>query len=107
MAVRERSHDPRWLLFEVYDDHQPATRTDVSSEEALAMRPVIGFAVIWSCDRGEHVLEMLGELGMTLAGEDVLRPRVFKQDHTDAIRSGDLTSDRTLTDRSVGGTAPP
>jgi hypothetical protein len=92
MAVGERSHDPRRLLFEVYDDHQPATRADVSSEEALATRPSIRLAVVWSCNGCEHLVEILGELGMMLRGDDVLRPRVFKEDYTDAIRSGHLGS---------------
>ena len=86
MSVTERGDDPRWLLLEGYDHHQPTTWAHIPLVEALPTGPRVLFAMVRRGDRGEERVEMGRQFSVTrLRIEDVLAPGVLEQDHPDAV----------------------
>ena len=85
MSVAKRGDDPRRLLFEVYDDHQPPTWAHVLPEETLSVRPFVRLAMVGGADRRKYGVDVRLELGVTTSGNDVLRPGVLEKDHANTF----------------------
>jgi hypothetical protein len=106
MSIPERGHDPGRLCFEVYDHHQPATGAHIPLEEALAVRALVGLAMVGRSDRREHRIEVRRQLGMaSVRIKDVIAPRVGEHDDADPVRSRGLAGDRSLGHASARSTA--
>jgi hypothetical protein len=87
VSVTERGDDPRWLLLEGYDHHQPPTWAYVLLEEALATGAFILFAMVRRDDRSEERVEIGRQFSVTrFRVEDVVAPGVLEQDDPDAVR---------------------
>lgn len=87
MPVAQRRDDPRWLIFKVYDHHQPSTWSLIELEEPFTIRPAIGFAVVRRADCVEDDDQMRLKLGVTVPRvQDMPKPGVLKEDNTYAIR---------------------
>lgn len=96
MSVTKRSYDPRGLLVEVYDHHQPATGTDIPLVEPLAVGTLVGFAMVGRRNRSENRIDVRCHLGVAdLRIQDVVVPRVGEDDNADPIRGRGLTNDRS------------
>jgi len=106
MSIPERGHDPRWLCFEVYDQHQPGTGAGIPLEEALAMGTLVGFAMVRLRDRREHRVEVRRQLGMAdVRSQDVIAPRVSEHDDADPVRGRGLAGDPSLAHANARSTA--
>ena len=106
MSIPERGHDPRWLCFEVYDYHQPATGAGIPFEEALAVGTVVGLTMVGRGDRRENRIEVRRQLGMAdVRIQDVIVPRVSEQDDPNSIRGCRLGDDRSLNHANARSTA--
>ncbi len=55
-------HDPGWLIVEVYDDSQPASRVEIATVEVLAARYRIVQPVIWLRDGLEDHVRLIHEV---------------------------------------------
>jgi hypothetical protein len=53
------SHDPSWLLTEVYDHTQPAARVGVLTIEALAVAGGVQNMEVGPCDRIEDRIDVV------------------------------------------------
>ena len=106
MSIAERGGDPRWLLLEGYDHHQPPTWAYTLLEEALATGMLVLFAMVRRTDRSEQPVEMGRHFSVTrFRIEDVLAPGVFEQDHPDAFRSRRFSENGPIVHANARSTA--
>ena len=106
MAVTERSYDPRRLLFEVYDHHQPPTGTGIPLVEALTMGTLVRLAMVGRRNRSENRGDVRSHLGVAdLRIQDVVVPRVGEDDNADPVRGRRLAYDWSLRHENARSTA--
>ena len=106
MAVTERSYDPRRLLFEVYDHHQPATGPCIPPVEALTIGTLVQLAMVGRRNRSEDRIDVRCHLGVAdLRMQDVVVPRVSEDDNADPVRGRRLANDCSLGHANARSTA--
>jgi hypothetical protein len=64
VSITKRGHDPGWLLFRVYNDHEPTAWSYVLLEEPLSVRPGVWLSMIRGGNGIEYRLEVGLKLGM-------------------------------------------
>jgi hypothetical protein len=65
VVLGQGGHDPRWLVVEVYDDAQPASRIEVAAIEVFAAGNCVLDTMIGVSDYAEDEIHLVHELGAT------------------------------------------
>ena len=106
MSVAEGGDDPRRLLFEVYDHHQPATGPCMPLVEALTVGTLVRLAMIRRRNRSENRIDVRCHLDMAdLRIQDVVVPCVGEDDNADPVRRRGLANDWSLGHANARSTA--
>jgi hypothetical protein len=106
VSITERSYDPCWLVFEVYDHHQPATGTGIPPVEALTVGTFVRLTMVRRRNRAQDRIDVGCHLGVAdVRIQDVVVPGVGEYDNADLVRGRDFANDWSLSHANARSTA--